>query len=473
MVKYCLSAILALAFYGLLVFISSGCAQMGYPTGGPKDSLAPVLIKATPEINTINFSGNKIILLFNEYIDIQNIQNNLLVSPLPQKNPTVSGNLKTLVIKLRDTLKENITYALQFGNAIKDVNEGNILKNFSYAFSTGNYIDSLSLSGKVTLAQTGKTDSTLLVMLYKNITDSTVYKERPLYIAKLDGKGSFQFQNLPEGTFYAFALKDEDGGKTYNSGSELFAFASAPVQINNATAPLFLNAYALEKPKQQPLRTTSGHPVTNRRNQPDKELKFTSNLSSPYKQDLLKNFDLKFSNKIKNFDSSKVSLTDTNYLPLPFSITTDSTQRIFSFKVPWIANKDYVLLIQKAAFEDSIGLKITKNDTLRFKTFSKEDYGAIQLRFQNLDLTKHPVLQLVQGEEIKLSAAVGSSTWQNNMILPGDYELRVLYDNNQNGKWDPGDYNTKRQPEIAVTLSQKLTVKANWDNERDIDMVGE
>ncbi|HQY19187.1 MAG TPA: Ig-like domain-containing protein, partial [Ferruginibacter sp.] len=107
MVKYCLSAILALAFYGLLVFISSGCAQMGYPTGGPKDSLAPVLIKATPEINTINFSGNKIILLFNEYIDIQNIQNNLLVSPLPQKNPTVSGNLKTLVIKLRDTLKEN------------------------------------------------------------------------------------------------------------------------------------------------------------------------------------------------------------------------------------------------------------------------------------------------------------------------------------------------------------------------------
>ena len=167
MVKYCLSAILALAFYGLLVFISSGCAQMGYPSGGPKDSLAPVLIKATPEINTINFSGNKITLLFNEYIDIQNIQNNLLVSPLPQKNPTVSGNLKTLVIKLRDTLKENITYALQFGNAIKDVNEGNILKNFSYAFSTGNYIDSLSLSGKVTLAQTGKTDSTLLVMLYK------------------------------------------------------------------------------------------------------------------------------------------------------------------------------------------------------------------------------------------------------------------------------------------------------------------
>jgi len=473
MVKYCLSAILALALYSLLIFISSGCAQMGYPTGGPKDSLAPILIKATPKINTINFSSNKITLLFNEYIDIQNIQNNLLVSPLPQKNPTVSGSLKTMVIKLRDTIKENTTYTLQFGNAIKDVNEGNILKNFSYAFSTGNYIDSLSLSGKVTLAQTGKTDSTLLVMLYKNINDSTIYKERPFYIAKLDGKGAFRFQNLPEGTFYAFALKDEDGGKTYNSGSELFAFASVPVQINNATAPLFLNAYALEKPKQQTSRTTTSQPVTTRRNQPDKELKFTSNLSSPNKQDLLKNLDLKFSNKIKNFDSSKVSLTDTNYLPLPFSVTIDSTLSIFSFKVPWIANKDYILLTREAAFEDSIGLKNSKNDTLRFKTFSKEDYGTIQLRFQNMDLSKHPVIQLVQGEEIKFSAALGSSTWQNNMILPGDFELRVLYDSNQNGKWDPGDYKTKLQPEIAVTLSQKLTVKANWDNERDIDMAGE
>ena len=164
---------------------------MGYPTGGPKDSLPPVLIKATPEINTVNFSGNKITLQFNEYIDIQNIQDNLLVSPLAKKNPNVSGNLKTLVIKLRDTLKQNTTYTLQFGNAIKDVNEGNVLKNFSFAFSTGNHVDSLFLSGKVTLAQTGKTDSSLVVLLYKNINDSTVYKERPDYIAKLNGKGEF------------------------------------------------------------------------------------------------------------------------------------------------------------------------------------------------------------------------------------------------------------------------------------------
>lgn len=112
MVKYGFSALAVLAGYALLALITGGCAQMGYPTGGPKDSLPPVLIKATPEINTVNFSGNKITLQFNEYIDIQNIQDNLLVSPLAKKNPNVSGNLKTLVIKLRDTLKQNTTYTL-------------------------------------------------------------------------------------------------------------------------------------------------------------------------------------------------------------------------------------------------------------------------------------------------------------------------------------------------------------------------
>ncbi|MBS1909079.1 MAG: Ig-like domain-containing protein [Bacteroidetes bacterium] len=469
MVKYGFSALAVLAGYALLALITGGCAQMGYPTGGPKDSLPPVLIKATPEINTVNFSGNKITLQFNEYIDIQNIQDNLLVSPLAKKNPNVSGNLKTLVIKLRDTLKQNTTYTLQFGNAIKDVNEGNVLKNFSFAFSTGNHVDSLFLSGKVTLAQTGKTDSSLVVLLYKNINDSTVYKERPDYIAKLNGKGEFHFQNLPEGSFYLFALKDNDGGKTYNSASELFAFANQSVESGTTGAPVHLYAYALEKEKPSSSRSTTV-PTSSRRNQAEKTLKFTPNFLSSNKQDLLKTLDLTFSSKLKRFDSTKILIADTNYHPLPYTATMDSTGSLISFKLSWTPNKDYILLTQEAAFEDSMGLKNIKNDTFRFKTLSKEDYGAVQLRFQNLDLSQNPVLQLVLGEEIKLSQAINGSTWQNNMVPPGDYEIRILKDRNQNGKWDAGNYTLKLQPEIAIALPQKLTVKANWDNERDIDM---
>lgn len=471
MIKYCLSALVVIAGYVFLALIAGGCAQMGYPTGGPKDTLAPVLVKATPELNTVNFKGNKITLIFNEYIDIQNVQDNLLVSPLPQKNPTLSGNLKTLVIKLRDSLKENTTYTLQFGNAIKDVNEGNILKKFSYAFSTGNQIDSLGFSGKVILSQTGKTDSTLLVLLYKNISDSTVYKQRPDYLAKLNGKGEFQFQNLPGGNFYVFALKDNDGGKTYNSASELFAFAGKPIEVNKSTAPVLLYAYALEKAKpQQTSRSSTSQPATSRRTQPEKELKFATNLSAAGKMDLLKSLDLSFSTAIKKFDSIKISISDTNFLPVPYLYNFDSTSKVLSFKINWVENKDYFLLTQAGAFEDSAGLTNTKTDTLRFKTFSNEDYGKVQLRFQNLDLSKNPVIQLVQGEDIKLSQALNSATWQNNRMHPGDYEIRILYDSNQNGKWDPGNYATKLQPEIAVSIDKKLTVKANWDNEQDIEM---
>ena len=92
------------------------------------------------------------------------------------------------------------------------------------------------------------------------------------------------------------------------------------------------------------------------------------------------------------------------------------------------------------------------------------------LRFSNLDLTKHPVLQFVQGEAIKNSYSLTSLEWNNKFIIPGEYDIRILFDNNNNGKWDPGDYSKKLQPERAITLKEKLGVRANWDNERDIKL---
>ena len=123
--------------------------------------------------------------------------------------------MNTITVKLKDTLEPNTTYTLNFGNAIKDVNEGNILKNFTYIFSTGTYIDSLELRGKVLLAETGETDTTLTVMLHTNKDDSAVVKEKPRYIAKVGRQGNFDFQNLPPETFYLYALKDEGGTHRY------------------------------------------------------------------------------------------------------------------------------------------------------------------------------------------------------------------------------------------------------------------
>jgi hypothetical protein len=237
---------------GLLYFItitSSGCAQIGSPTGGPKDSLPPVLVNATPGLFSTNFSGNKIVLTFDEYIDVQEVQNNVLVSPFPKITPTVDFKLREVTVKLKDTLLPNTTYAINFGNAIRDNNEGNPYRNFTYVFSTGNSIDSLEAQGKVIIAESGKTDSTLIAMLYRNVPDSAVQKRKPDYIAKLDARGQFRFTNLSAGKYKLYALKDGDGGKTYNSKVELFAFADQEIEVADSTAPVILYAFAEEKEK--------------------------------------------------------------------------------------------------------------------------------------------------------------------------------------------------------------------------------
>src|SRR6187431_753466 len=179
----------------LKIAVLTGCANMIPPTGGDRDSLPPLLLKASPPDSSKNFNNKTITFTFDEYIDQpQEIFKNLLVSPTPSVSPVVESKLRTLTVKIKDTLEPNTTYYYNFGDAIKDVNEGNVLHNFSYIFTTGNTFDTLQFSGKVILAETGGFDSTLIVMLYRRGEDSAVVKEpRPRYTARVDGKGNFRF----------------------------------------------------------------------------------------------------------------------------------------------------------------------------------------------------------------------------------------------------------------------------------------
>src|SRR4051812_16896485 len=202
--------------------VQTGCANIIPPTGGPRDSLPPKLVSVNPRDSARNFNGKKIVLEFNEFVQIDNIQENLLVSPVPKINPIVDSKLRTVTVTVKDTLQPNTTYAINFGNAIKDINEGNVLKDFTYRFTTGTHLDSLRLTGKVIIAKTGKNDSTLIVMLHTSQDDSAVIKEKPRYIAWVQKDGSFTFNNLPSGSFAMFALKDEGGQHRYLSNSQLF-----------------------------------------------------------------------------------------------------------------------------------------------------------------------------------------------------------------------------------------------------------
>ena len=158
------------------ILVPTGCATIIPPEGGPRDSLPPVLLKANPSDSSLNFNDKTIVFSFNEYVDADNYQQEMIISPIPSNTPTVTRKLQTVTVKLRDTLEPNTTYTINFGDAIKDVNEGNIMRNFTYTFSTGSYFDSLEFRGNVLVAETGEVDTTLTVMLHQTNIDSAVIK---------------------------------------------------------------------------------------------------------------------------------------------------------------------------------------------------------------------------------------------------------------------------------------------------------
>ncbi len=456
-----LTFVMVLCCIFFISLIGGGCAQIGLPTGGAKDTLAPKLVKANPPNGSKNVTNNKITIDFDEYIEVQDVQKNLIVSPLQNKTPTIITNAKGLVIKFKDSLLANTTYSLNFGDAIKDVNEGNVYKNLTYTFSTGNIIDSLSISGNVLMAETGNIDSTLMVMLYRNAIDSAVTKRKPNYVAKVNSDGSFEFNNLPADSFKIYALKDGDGGKTYNAPTEIFAFNDKAIYSKNDD-PIRLYAYA-EKKEEPVLNRSITKPKL------EKKLKITNN--SIGLQDLFEPKQLQFNNYIKYFDSTKIKLLDTFFTLQPtVNFFFDSTRQILNIEAKWQVNKPYILVIDTLAVKDSVGNKLAKMDTIKFTTKRQEDYGKITLRFNNLDFAKKPVLQFLQGEVIKKSYSLKNSEWSNSMFAPGDYTVRILYDTNGDGEWTPGNYSKKRQPEIAVTLPQKLSIKGDWENEKDINL---
>ena len=450
----------------------TGCANIVPPTGGPRDSLPPVLLEADPGMLARNVKTNEIVLTFDEYIDLKEVRNNLIVTPVPKVMPRVYSHLKTMTITIKDTLQPNTTYALNFGKAVTDVNEGNVLKNFTYAFSTGNYLDSIQYSGRVIMAYTGKPDSTLIVMLHDKIYDSAVAKERPRYIARLDSSGNFTFTHVKPGIYGLYALKDETGTHEYTSPAQTFAFADSPVNLNNYAAPLLLYAYQDTSQYSKPKKTLLP-PLPKKKEDKDKvkRLVLTGNIPGGL-LDLHNQLEIRFAEPVRNFDTAKIRFTNDSFQNITnYHFELDSNNKKLTLKYAWQENTGYKLILQKDFAEDTLGEKLLKIDTISFRTKKEADYGNLRLRFRNLDLQRHPVLLFFQSDKLLLSYKINASLRYNNKLFePGEYDIRVLYDTNQNGIWDPGDFYQHRQPEIVVPLRKKLAVKANWDNEVDITL---
>ncbi|GGH80976.1 hypothetical protein GCM10011379_52650 [Filimonas zeae] len=454
------------------------CANIVPPSGGPRDSLPPVLVRAVPRDSVTNFTGNKIVIEFDEYVTIDNPMENLIVSPYPKNQPQVDGKLRTITVKLRDSLEANTTYAINFGHSIKDVNEGNVARELTYVFSTGDYIDSNFLEGQVQLAETGKLDTTLIAILHRDLNDSAVYKRSPRYYAKLDGQGHFQFTNLPASKFNLFIMPN-DYGKKYDDSTKLFAFLDSAIEVSTHTPPVTLYAYNeyKEQPKKPSTNTnTSGNRKKDKnKDEEDKRLKITATSVNGGEQDVLGDMQISFSRPLRSFDSSQFILTDTNYKVLPKQLSVewaDTTATKLTLKYPWQPAQYFKLIINSKAATDSGDVNIHKTDTLEFSTKKENAYGSIKLHFENIDYAKRPMLLIQQNEKTIDSVFITQKQWSVKLFQPGDYDLRILYDTNNDSTWTPGQFwlsETRRQPEIVVPAKPaKINVRANWDNEWDV-----
>ena len=224
------------------IFLFSHCAKRGTPTGGPKDSIPPTIIKSNPENYTTQFTGDEIRIYFDEYIKLKELQQNLIVSPPLKNQPVITplSTAKVLKIKILDTLREQTTYSFNFGKSIVDNNEENSFEYYKYVFSTGEYIDSLTLSGNIKDALLLKSKDPVTVLLYERnetFTDSIIYKEKPTYVTTTrDSTYTFELTNLKEGNFLLVALQEPANDYIFQSKSDKIGFIEATISTPTDSA---------------------------------------------------------------------------------------------------------------------------------------------------------------------------------------------------------------------------------------------
>jgi len=459
-------AILFICFTAMALTQLGGCANIVPPSGGPRDSIPPYAVYAKPKDSSTNIAPKEILISFNEYITSNGLQEQLIVSPSIKNNPLVDQRLNMVRIRLSDSLNANTTYSFQFGNAIKDVNEGNIVQNYTYVFSTGDQIDTGKLYGKVRIAETGLIDSSLIAVLHPIENDSAIFKDKPTYYARINGQGIFEFKFLPSKDFNIYIVPN-DYNKKYDDSTKLFAFLNNTVHPSKTKDSIQLYAFEASPKKEKKALSTVG--AKNAKKQ-SPILKYSSNLEGKEK-DILSPLTLNFETPIHLNDSFSIGINDTNLVKqegTQVTINAQNKQQV-DIHFPWEFNTDYKILIPQRSIQDSLSNFLIKADTLRFKTKAESSYGTAILRVNGFQQFEHPVLLLIQDQKVKFSYPITQNLLRIDLLPPGDYQLKLLIDANQNGHWDTGKFmGNQLQPEIVRNLNLILNIRSNWDNEMNL-----
>ncbi|WP_282048535.1 Ig-like domain-containing protein [Maribacter aquivivus] len=533
--------ILGFIFVFIIVMMSYQCAQRGTPTGGPKDITPPELTRAEPPNLTTNFTGQKIRLYFDELVKLKDIQKQLIISPPLKNAPVLSpiGNANKYVeITIKDTLEPNTTYTFNFGQGIVDNNEENPKSFFTYVFSTGDYIDSLELTGVVKDAFNKKADDFVSVMLYKidtSYTDSTVYKRPPNYITNtLDSAVIFKLNNLKEGKYALFGIKDATGNNLFDQKTDKIGFVRDTINLPTDSIYLLnlfkeIPDYSIAVPSMEAsnrisfgyygdgtnisIETITEIPDTVRTKISKEREKDTLNFwFTPYEMDSLlfvitnESLKVKDTFKVKNrkvefdslkismsqngniemdkpinllsntplvsFDSTKIKLMDKDSVEIAYKLKLDTLENLLNFNFKIDPDQSYRMELIPGAVTDFFQ---TSNDSVAysFRTKSIADYGNLTLNLNGGSIVYPIIVQLTneKGDLQREIYATEPQAYVFDNLNPGKYQARVIFDMNGNGKWDTGSFLEHRQPEKISYYPTLIELRANWEKIETFNLI--
>lgn len=574
------------AGFAWIVIISS-CANQGMPTGGPKDSIPPLLVSTEPDYKALNVDDEEVRLTFNEYIIPDAVSEMLVISPPLEKRPTILTKSKTLIIRFNEELKDSTTYSLDFKNSVVDNNERNPLEGLRFSFSTGEVYDSLRVAGRVINSFDLEPVEQTLVMLYSNLHDSAIYTVLPDYIAETDEQGNFLVSNIAPGKYHLFSITDINSDLKYNEGAEKIAFADSIIvpgsefhsevdtlvsgvdsllieghthffpgpkylrqfkedlfeqyvkqaernsryqstfvfnesvrdtfvlhplesEIKNwykleynekfdslivwfadtllaskDTFPVEFSYFQLDSTNQIYLQTDTTELIfTEKKEEPSRrrrEKEEEQQGPKPVEQftwktniqtsgfNLNEDIILSVPQPLKSIDTSGILLyldSDTLKTPLDFKFSKDTIDwRTYRISYNWEPQINYILEIDSAAAINIYEIS-SKKFTKSIETQAEDYYGTIN--FEATGITEQVIIQLLEnneGEEVITEKIIS----ENKIVVfdfldPGKYKIKIIYDQNKNGKWDTGSFQDKYQPERVAYINEVIKIRSNWDS---------
>jgi hypothetical protein len=514
------------SFLSLCIILLWSCAQVRTPTGGDKDIVPPRIISASPKNMTTDYSGTKIVLTFDEYVVLEQAKNQILFSPPLAKDPDVKlKSSRILTIDLGENiLTPNTTYTINLGEAIKDINEGNVLADNVFLFSTGSYIDSLSIHGKAVSARFQESITDVSMLAFLTGSDSIALGRRPRYVTRCDGQGNFHFGHMAKGDYELIGLLDVDKDLRVDK-NEAFGFLLDPVSAHvEPDSNLILSISALDSEGHTFKRaewTTDGRSVliTSRGNvdslhvlwPADREPvhketwgrkdsvrywfaaplntgELTLVTSTDTKVDSLKlgrvtenvkpwapgkstlnysqdSLRIRFDRPISKVDTSLVHLLQDS-IRIPYQLIGKDPMQL-ELTADWQYGANYSLDFLKAAVTDIYG---STSDSLTWpiKVPTEASLGRL-----NLQLILDPgnyLIYLINKDKKPLyqTKSTGSFTWKLPPMAATEFWIWVVMDIDFSGDWTAASYLQKRLPEPIYYRSESIKLRANWEMELQV-----